>query len=636
MYFYLKDAAKNIGHCQTNPVWRAHVLDIAEKSIHNTFLFTDKYEMERVADPVTMDPIDWNFVPGDDEEWCFALSRHTFLLNNAKAAVITRDKRYSENWVRLFEDFYHNTTLCKETEKRSWRSLECGIRIENYIRSLELLESVSMAPSKDVYDDIKAFFRTHIDYLLSAHTAFHRLSNWGVLQDHGLFLASLYIGDEDSMKIAADRLDEEIALQTLPDGMHWEQSSMYHGEVLHAVLDTILVAQRQGIKLPERLIANTHCLALGLARSLRCDGKCYLYGDSDEIDMRDLVAEAAVLFSDPVLSGYAEGGLDEEFYLSFELDTKLPEPEKEQTSFFFRESGNAFLRLGTDTALHFRSGFMGSGHGHLDNLHFDLYHKGVAILTDTGRYTYVDKSERYALKGAYGHNTIVLNSEEPALMKGSWDMERIPESAFSDAVIDGEFRFLRSSHTGYADKGLLITRSIITIGERYIILADDIRGGSCDADILFHFDENSVLSKDSNLLKVANKECRISIALPGNRDYELASYPLAKRYNELSQAPLLIRKEHVENRKLIITLISIGDEAFSFTSVPVRKSLTGTIIPEEIALGIVIEDKDARYSIGIVSNEYMNGGFLLTAGDAEAYGKVLIKKNNENTAVLKY
>ena len=316
MYFYLKDAAKNIGHCQTNTVWRAHVLDIAEKSIHNSFLFTDKYEMERVADPVTMDPIDWNFVPGDDEEWCFALSRHTFLLNNAKAAVITRDKRYSENWVRLFEDFYHNTTLCKETEKRSWRSLECGIRIENYIRSLELLESVSMAPSKDVYDDIKAFFRTHIDYLLSAHTAFHRLSNWGVLQDHGLFLASLYIGDEDSMKIAADRLDEEIALQTLPDGMHWEQSSMYHGEVLHAVLDTILVAQRQGIKLPERLIANTHCLALGLARSLRCDGKCYLYGDSDEIDMRDLVAEAAVLFSDPVLSGYAEGGLDEEFYLS--------------------------------------------------------------------------------------------------------------------------------------------------------------------------------------------------------------------------------------------------------------------------------------------------------------------------------
>ena len=260
-YFYLRHPADSIRHCQTNPVWRAHVLETADKSLSNTFVFSEKYEMERCTVPVTFSTIDWDHIPFGDEEWCYAFNRHTFLLKNAEAAAITGDRKYVDNWIRLFEDFFTRSHLSEKTKRLSWRSLECGIRIENYIRSLEILNGIGMELPSSVIEDIREFFRIHINYLMDTHTDFHRLSNWGILQDHGLFLAALYLDDIKSAHTALERLDDEMSLQTLPDGMHWEQSSMYHAEVLHCALDTLMVADRNKIAVPETLRHNTKLLA---------------------------------------------------------------------------------------------------------------------------------------------------------------------------------------------------------------------------------------------------------------------------------------------------------------------------------------------------------------------------------------
>lgn len=637
-YFYLRHSADNIRHCQADHAWRDLVLEIAQKSLENTFIFSDKYEMERCTRPVTFPgAIDWDHIPYGDEEWCFAFNRHTFLLKNAEAAVITGDERYRDNWIRLFEDFHTRSRLTERTKGRSWRSLECGIRIENYIRSIEIFERAGMALDGRTLSDIDSFFRTHIDYLIDTHTDFHRLSNWGVLQDHGLFLASLYLDDAEGIATALSRLDEEAALQTLPDGMHWEQSSMYHAEVLHCLLDTLLVAGRNGIDIPERLRKNTRLLALGLARSLRPDGRCYLFGDSDEIDMRDMVAEAAALFCDGELSYHAQGGCDAEFYLSHELDTILPEPDRRRRSFFMKESGNAFLSLSDDTALRFHCGLLGSGHGHIDQLHFDLYHAGCVILTDSGRYTYTDTPERHALKGARGHNTLILGGKEPSVMVDSWAVSSVAQPIFSDAITEGEFRYLSASHLGYADEGAFITRSIITIRDRFIIIADDIRTISpTEAELFFHFDSGTAVSKEGQRYIASNGQARIALeALSGGRE-ELSGYPISKRYNEIGSAPLLTLQEEVSGRRCIVTLIAIGDSGFSVTPCPVRKTLSGMELPSQIAQGLIIDDGDDRYSVAIVTDEYPTGGFLLGAGDAEAYGRVFIRKNAEDTVVLRY
>ena len=637
-YFYLKNPEKNIRYCQADEAWRSHVLEIAGDSLENTFTFSDKYEMERCTDPVHFTVIDWDHIPYGDIEWCFAFNRHTFLLNNALSAAITGDRKYLENWERLFEDFFTRSELNGKTKKLSWRSLESGIRIENYIRSLEILCGIGMGPDESVMEDIRTFFDVHIAWLLEAHDDFHRLSNWGVLQDHGLFLASLYRDRMDVVSTALTRLDEEMALQTLPDGMHWEQSTMYQAEVLHAALDTIMVAERNGIEVPESLVSNTRLLALGLARTLRPDGKSFLFGDSDEIDMRDMIATAAVLFDDHELSYYAEGGCDPEFWLSHELGTELPSPAViRERSFFMKDSGNAILSLSDETMLLFHCGLIESGHGHLDQLHFDLYDKGSVILTDTGRYTYVDTPERRALKGAYGHNTVILDGTEPSVMEDSWGVSSFAAPVFSDAVTDGKYKYLEASHLGYAGKGAFITRSILTIGSRFVIVTDAVRTtGKTDAEILFHFDTDTELTWNNDICTARNGRSRIHLLFPPETDVSTTEAMIAKRYNEMEKAPLVTVRDSVGGMKCLTTVIVIGDDDFSCTRCPVTKPLSGTSVPCDRAGALILRDGKDEYSVAVVMNEHPAGGFLLKAGNAEAYGRIFVRKNDERTHVIRY
>lgn len=111
---------------------------------------------------------------------------------------------------------------------------------------------------------------------------------------------------------------------------------------------------------------------------------------------------------------------------------------------------------------------------------------------------------------------------------------------------------------------------------------------------------------------------------------------MSKRYNEMLSAPLLTAKARITRRSCLVTLIAIGDAPFSCSHCGVRKVQSGLDVPSSISEGIIIDDGPDRYSIGIVTNEYPAGGFLLGAGNAEAYGRVFIRKNDENTKVIRY
>lgn len=104
----------------------------------------------------------------------------------------------------------------------------------------------------------------------------------------------------------------------------------------------------------------------------------------------------------------------------------------------------------------------------------------------------------------------------------------------------------------------------------------------------------------------------------------------------MEQSPLLTFRSKIEGRRCIVTVIAIGEGSFSIRRAPVIKPQTGTAVPDDISAALVIEDGKDSYSVGIVTNEYPAGGFLLRAGNAEAYGRVFVKKNGERTAVVRY
>ena len=140
--------------------------------------------------------------------------------------------------------------------------------------------------------------REHAEYLLEVNLPFHRLSNWGILQNHGLLLLGLYFGENGWIQEAVRRLDEESHLQVFRDGTQWEQSPMYHGEVLYCLLDSLLHLKRFDRPAPRRLWEKVRKMVYALAAWCKPDGHMPCHGDSDDIDARDLIAEGAVLFKD--------------------------------------------------------------------------------------------------------------------------------------------------------------------------------------------------------------------------------------------------------------------------------------------------------------------------------------------------
>lgn len=240
--------------------------------------------------------------------------------------------------------------LTPESEQTTWRAIEAGIRCESYLKALELF-SGSAALTPALTDRIAAFLAAHGEYLLRASGVFQRLSNWGVLQDHGLLLAGIYLGNEMYVQTALRRLSAELSLQVMDDGTHWEQSPMYHGEVLHCAMDSVLIARRNGIAVPDVLEERVHAMARALSAWVKSDGRIPCQSDSDDTDARDLLCEAALLFRDGQLRARAAAGLPAEAIWNLgaqaqqELNALSPLPAVHPSD-ALPDSGNYMLRSG--------------------------------------------------------------------------------------------------------------------------------------------------------------------------------------------------------------------------------------------------------------------------------------------------
>ena len=287
---------------QQCPQAAADALARAGEICEHTFLFRDHWEMEPTREPVHFDgPVVWDAVPAGDPEWIYALNRHTIFVNLGKAWQYTGQARYLDAFVSLLEDWLDRVPRTPASENTTWRALEAGLRPENWLRALALF---GPAVPEALRSRIDRSLALHGDYLAEAHGPFQRLSNWGAIQSHGLFLIGLWLGRADWQELALGRLAENLRHAVLPDGVQWEQSPMYHCEVLHAALDTLLLAQRNGVPVPPALPEKALAMCRALAVWAAPDRTILPQGDSDVIDAGDLLAAGALLFRDPLRPGW--------------------------------------------------------------------------------------------------------------------------------------------------------------------------------------------------------------------------------------------------------------------------------------------------------------------------------------------
>lgn len=620
----------------------AHILRVADEVCEGIFLFDLKWDMERTYEPVCFKGrIDWNFMPKDDPEFIWQFNRHRFFICLGQAYQLTGDEKYAKTFVRLVTEWIEDVPRKEPFLAGPWRSLETGLRGENWNKALRFFRD-SPEVTEDFLDLFYQSMEEHAEHLMSCHSVYRYMSNWGVIENHGLFEISVMLPQSEKTAryraFALKNLEVEARMQILGDGVQWEQSPMYHNEVLHCYYDVILLAKRNDIELPESILNNIHKMAYANLDWKKPNHHQPMMGDSDDTDIRDLISVGAYLFKDPVLKF---GGLDR---LDFEsiwdlgmaaeaeyeaLETKVPD----FTSIGLMESGNYILRTSWEedaNYLRFHCGTLGAGHGHSDQLHIDLVIHGEDVLVDGGRYTYVAGDARYEFKDPAGHNTLTVDDELFTICQDSWECCKLSQPVKQQFVTKNGYGFIQGGHLGYMENlGVYVNRKIIQVDSEIYVMVDECYGKDAHTyQEYFHFNETGKVSIEGNTaFYQGDKAVARFTFLSDDTQLELGKSRVSRNYNEAIENDCLKVSRKGGGQTNLITVIQGGEgalETLEVSKVPVYSALKGKVYPEHMAEGIKLSLKDKTYLVAVCHQEVNSPTDLVQIEDCMGYGNVIV------------
>lgn len=518
----------------------------------DTYTFSKTWDMERCRVPFTLPAgaYDWNVVNNDDEEWCFMLNRMDYLEDLALVALTTGEARYAEKAAALLGSWIDAHPTIKP--ELSTRTLDTGIRIRSWATALPALEAAGVL-TDELLGRVVESIRAQIASLRERYVPKYETSNWGSIQTLGILTTLATIEDDpsadDDWKWATERAESQIAAQVYPDGIDWEQSTMYHVEVLLYSLRALHTLEAQGAPLPRGLREAAASLSRALAAQMMPGGCIDAQGDSDRTDVRGLMALCAGVLGDGALaaaSGRTELEPGDLFAFGCAAEDALRAAEKSGESlpltFDGMDSGLFVARSSWDADANlteFSSGPLGSGHGHSDNLHVTAVYQGVPVLVDGGRYTYREDSPvRPFLKGPLAHNVPLLDGRSSCVPKGSWGYSDFGYPLKTYARHAGCAHYFEGTLVGHDPLHVLV-RKLVALDCGIWVCADEAMAeGEHELVSRLHFDpEARVAAGESGACCVSCAAGELTLGSTGA--LELGSEQISLDYNALSDAALV-------------------------------------------------------------------------------------------------
>lgn len=467
------------------------ILKRANRLLEDCMIFDEEWDMERCPTPYLLTfPINWEESRNGDPEWMWMLNRQKYLITLAKAYVLTKDLRYFEKWQQLILDWldYHQKPFPNYRPTTS-RTLDTGMRLRNWCFCLDLFRQcpeLKTVLAPEVLEKIIASMLTQMDYLetvrLSDQTP---ISNWKVLEMNGVALTSLFfrtlLDTLDDLAYALEVLQEALTIQFNEDGLHWEQSFMYHCDIFMCGLEVHETLQRHQLASPFKPILEK-ILPATLA-FVKPNGKQSPVGDSDEEDLRSLVTYAALTLESGEAKklGEQEISLETLFhygYSALEKNQTLLAKDRSENFLPLLNSGYVFshdISQEEEIFTMFKASPQGGGHGHEDFGHFDIHVAEDYLLSDSGRFTYLEGSaERVAFKAAPAHNTTTVDEKEYTIQTGSWSFGPVAHTLPVYAKKIGDKAFVEATHLGYftGEDHVLTQRKIYYLAPDLWLLVD--------------------------------------------------------------------------------------------------------------------------------------------------------------------
>ncbi len=624
-------------------------LRLADALLQDTIFYDQEWDMEREFRPVTFEDgrFDWNHEPFGDPEWTYMLNRHRFFVLLMEVYLYTGDRRYVDKLLALWEDWIQRETLIEDHLWTGWRTIETGIRLKNWVKTLNLLELCpEIELSEALTQQIATSMNQQTDYLCQEKLInMSMISNWKVLEQNGVWLACALYPEwienvEEKLAIAENVLTVSAELQVVPDGFHWEQSFMYHHEVWIGLAEMQQIAQRNQLPVPPAITDALVRMTSASVAMTRPDRSQSPYGDSDVEDMRPILQWMALVTGDPQANWVA----GRELFLSTLFDygesaiDRLPQLDALRPLALdqnFEDSGLLFMRDSWDKEASWtliKNGSQGGGHGHSDNLHFEVFHR-ESLLCDNGRFTYVEGSpDRKAFKNASAHNTILVDGEEFTKQSGSWGYEGTAPALPNYLRSKNGYAYAECSHTGYFryGKNVLLTRKILHIKPGIWIVADEaITNEDHEYTQFFNFPKAGRLTATEDHGVYEGDESRLHIYPLSGQKLTVTNSEYSPHYNERLTSEKIQLTTQGKGRSVMITVLALEQTAITRVTV----SSSGKELPQEDATALKLENQQGSYTI--LFNHFEDATIMSRKADKLdgqfVYGRVVVVENQQVT-----
>ena len=315
---------------------------------------------------------------------------------------------------------------------------------------------------------------------LTGRLEIHLLGNHLFANAKALVFAGLFFQGKEAdawLEKGLRILERQAPEQILPDGGHFERSTMYHALALEDLLDLLNVAACFSLRLSahqvliagwRQRVGDMHAWLLAMCHP---DGEIGFFNDA-AFDVAPCLAE---------LDAYARRLLPPLRAIPEQAVVEMPD-----SGYIRLTRGNAVALLdvapvGPDYL---------PGHAHADTLSFELSVAGHRVLVNSGTSCYGSGAERIRQRGTAAHNTVVVDGQDSSevwsgfrVARRAYPIEKYIKQEPGDSPIE-----IRCAHDGYCRlPGKPVHRRIWHMGDTSLLVEDFIEGSYGTAEVRFHF-----------------------------------------------------------------------------------------------------------------------------------------------------
>ncbi|TQE90937.1 heparinase II/III domain-containing protein [Ureibacillus terrenus] len=519
------------------------IISIADNAIKGKILGFSSIELDYGnpinwhLNPLTNKEVDkslkWYKIPDFDQERgdikvIWEASRFTHLFYFIRAYILTKDAKYYEafsdqlaSWLRENPYSYGANYKCGQ---------EATLRMINVLIAYSAFKSYGLITKKDeenVRKIVEGSYKKVLSNFFYAHKCIK--NNHTLSEITGLIIGAWACGDTNKLKRAYKLMDKEIEKQFISDGGYKQFSFNYQRFALQIIEFVLKINNKTGMDLSEhtkKLIKNS---ALLMYQMQDDSGDVPNYGSNDgalifpvtTCGYRDFRPVLNTIFS--FIDGkriYEPGEYDEELlWFGNKGIEEIPCLEIERRSSSFHESGFYSFRHKNGFLMTVLQDFK-SRPAQMDQLHIDLWHKGINVFCDSGTYSYATEiGKQLSLTSA--HNTVVIPDKEQMSKHGPF---LIYNWSLREKVKYETKRFIG---TMISKNGYKHTREIKQTDYGYLIV-DQVY--SEDGNCMFYFhtpcEINTISSKEFELSYKGEPICNIKTSFDAevNKAYRSLYY----------------------------------------------------------------------------------------------------------------